>query len=40
MTWDEFFNALEGADVPDDFLNEAERDQSSVDRDPFVGWRE
>jgi len=34
-TWDDFFVALKGADVPADFLNEKERDQGSQDRDPF-----
>jgi antitoxin VapB len=37
-TWDDFFAALEGADVPDDFLSEAERDQGVQDREPFEGW--
>jgi antitoxin VapB len=41
-TWDGFFAALEGAVVPDDFLNEEERNQAqgSPERDPFAGWRE
>ncbi len=37
-TWDEFFAALEGASVTDDFLGEQERDQGTQDRDPFEGW--
>ena len=37
-TWDDFFVALKGADVPDDFLNEKERNQSEQNRDPFEGW--
>lgn len=34
-TWDDFFTALEGADVPSDFLDEKERNQGKQDRDPF-----
>jgi antitoxin VapB len=29
-----------GPAVPDDFLGEAERGQSSQTRDPFAGWQE
>jgi len=39
-TWDEFFIALRGADVPADFLNQTERGQAQQNRDPFAGWRE
>ena len=39
-TWDGFFAALKGADVPADFLDEKERRQAAQDRDPFDGWRE
>jgi antitoxin VapB len=39
-TWDDFFAALEGADVPANFLDAAERNQSAQERDPFAGWRE
>lgn len=39
-TWDEFFGALEAADVPSDFLSETERMQSAQDRDAFEGWHE
>lgn len=39
-TWDGFFTALQAVDVPQDFLNEAERDQTSQDRDPLEGWSE
>jgi antitoxin VapB len=41
-TWDGFFATLAGAEVPDEFLSERERDQeqANVDRDPFAGWRE
>ena len=36
-TWDDFFVALKGADVPQDFLDEKERNQGKHDRDPFEG---
>jgi antitoxin VapB len=39
-TWDGFFAALEGVDVPADFLGKQERDQGPDDRDPFAGWTE
>jgi antitoxin VapB len=39
-TWDDFFTALDGADVPSDFLNEKERKQGKQDRDPFDTWGE
>lgn len=39
-TWDDFFSALKHATVPDDFLNEKERNQGTQDRDPFDGWGE
>jgi len=39
-TWDEFFAALKGANVPGDFLDEKDRDQGTQDRDPFKGWTE
>jgi len=39
-TWDDFFAALEGADVPADFLDANERKQKPQDRDPFAGWPE
>lgn len=38
-TWDGFFMALEGANVPQDFLSDAERAQGRHDRDPLEGWR-
>lgn len=37
-TWDEFFAALQQAEIPEDFLSEAERKQAGSDRDVFVGW--
>jgi antitoxin VapB len=39
-TWDDFFMALKGVDVPADFLSEQERDQGPQDRDAFEGWTE
>jgi antitoxin VapB len=39
-TWDDFFAALDGADVPADFLSAEERNQGPQDRDPLNGWRE
>ncbi len=38
--WEGFFAALKGADVPDDFLDEKERNQRMQERDPFEGWSE
>ena len=39
-TWDGFFSALQAADVPQDFVSDAERAQGANDRDPLDGWRE
>ena len=39
-TWDGFFAALQGADIPTDFLGEDERRQVAPERDPFEGWSE
>lgn len=39
-SWDGFFAALKGADVPADFLGAEERHQDTPQRDPFDGWRE
>lgn len=39
-TWDDFFAALKGVDVPADFLDKKERDQGAQDRDPFEGGSE
>ena len=36
-TWDGFFAALEGVDVPTDFLAAKERKQKTHNRDPFEG---
>ncbi|GHT87371.1 antitoxin [Betaproteobacteria bacterium] len=37
---DDFFAALAGVEVPEDFLSPAERDQGEQNRDPFEGWTE
>ncbi|WP_297462671.1 AbrB/MazE/SpoVT family DNA-binding domain-containing protein [Ferrovum sp.] len=37
---DSFFAALEGVDVPADFLSSTDRNQGEQDRDPFEGWKE
>lgn len=34
-TWDGLFTALQAADIPEDFLSQAERAQASPDRDPL-----
>lgn len=39
-TWDDFFAALQGTEVPSDFLSKEERDQGMQERDPFAGWTE
>ena len=39
-TWDDFFIALKGANVPADFLDEKERNQGMQNRDPFEGYSE
>jgi antitoxin VapB len=43
-TWDDFFAALKGVNVPADFLSKDERDQAAQSRDPrrdpFEGWTE
>ena len=39
-TWDGFLSALKDADVPADFLGQAEREQGGQSRDPFAGWHE
>lgn len=38
--WDSFLSAIQGTEVPDDFLGKEERDQGPQDRDPFTGWSE
>lgn len=39
-TWDDFFAVLKAVDVPVDFLDKQERNQSTQDRDPFADWSE
>ncbi|HET8995063.1 MAG TPA: AbrB/MazE/SpoVT family DNA-binding domain-containing protein [Acetobacteraceae bacterium] len=39
-SWDGFFAALQGSDIPAGFLQRAERHQPNAARDPFEGWRE
>ena len=39
-TWDDFFSALKGAEVPTNFLDQKDRNQGTQGRDPFTGWRE
>lgn len=39
-TWDDFFKALQGVEIPADFLSENERKQTTGERDPFTDWRE
>lgn len=36
-TWDGFFSALRGTEVPKDFLSPTEREQPPKERDPFEG---
>jgi len=39
-TWDDFFIALKGTEVPADFLDADERRQGLQARDPVAGWIE
>ncbi len=39
-SWDGFFEAMKGVEVPDDFLSPAERNQYGDRPDPFEGWIE
>ena len=39
-TWDGFFAALAGTEVPEELLSNQEPDLGVVDRDPFADWRE
>ena len=43
-SWDEFLAVLASVntntEIPADFLNAKEREQSAPDADPFAGWRE
>ena len=38
--WDDFLAAIQGTEVPADFLGKEERAQGTQDRDPFAGWSE
>lgn len=38
--WDDFFAALEGFEVPEDFCSTQQRNQGLQDRDPFEQWHE
>ncbi len=38
--WDGFLEAIQGVEVPEDFLGAAERDAAEPSRDPFAGWDE
>lgn len=40
LTWNDFFSALEGIEVPADFLDTDERRQGPQARDPVTGWAE
>ena len=40
VNWTDFFSALQSVDVPEDFLDEKERNQGTQDRDPFEEWTE
>ncbi len=39
-SWDTFFVAQAAAEVPQNFLSQAERPQVEKPRDPFKGWTE
>lgn len=39
-TWNGFFAALQGIEAPADFLDMAQHDQGTHDRDPFAEWHE
>ncbi len=39
-TWESFFAALKGVDIPDDFLGPRERKSAKQNRDPFEGHNE
>ena len=40
LDWESFFAAAAEAEVPEDFLDERDRNQGFSSRDPFEGWRE
>ena len=37
-TWDGFFGALKGVEIPNDFLNPADRRKELTRPDPFEDW--
>ena len=39
-SWDSFFAAANGVDVPANFLSASDRNQVAESRDPFAGWEE
>jgi antitoxin VapB len=39
-SWDGFHAALEGVEIPEDFLDPRVRNQEEFERDPFAGWHE
>jgi antitoxin VapB len=39
-SWDGFFEALQRAEPVPDFLDEADRNRGTHDRDPFADWSE
>jgi antitoxin VapB len=38
--WESFLSLLKETEVPDNFLNKADRQQQDDNRDPFIGWEE
>jgi len=38
--WASFFQLVDNAPAPADFLGRDERDRAAQDRDPFAGWTE
>ena len=39
-SWDGLFDLYSKTEVPDDFMDEADRRQTNEARDPFEGWSE
>jgi antitoxin VapB len=39
-SWDGLFVLYDKGEVPNDFMGDADRDQSNHDRDPFADWSE
>ena len=40
LDWESFFALAADVQVPEDFLDERERNQEFTSRDPFEGWQE